>query len=127
MKKHIMSNYLKQIQMIAKASVDNTVQTESIESADPDEFRLFGSLTKHLGPDETFTHSTETSDADEFHIDSTTETRSIETSDPDGFRFLESTTYETSTIETSDADEFYDTTNTTFNIEQSDPDEFALV
>ena len=106
MKKHILSNYLKQIKMIIAPSEGDTALTETIETTDPDEFSLYGSLTKHSGPDKTITHSIETSDPDEFHADNTSETRSIETSD---------------------ADEFYDTTKTTFIVEQSDPDEFALV
>lgn len=99
MKKHILSNYLKRVKKIVAPSTDNSVLTESIETTDPDEFS----------------------------IDNISETRSIKTSDPDDFCFLDSTTYETNTIETSDAYEFYDTTKTTFIVEQSDPDEFALL
>ena len=95
MKKHILSNYLKQVKKIVSNSVDDSVLTETIETSDPDEFRCH-SIFEANGPDNTLTHTIETSDPDEFHIDNTTETRSIETSDPD---------------------EFYDTTETTFTLE----------
>ena len=125
MKKHILSNYLKEVKSFLSNRNDVSVVTESIETSDPDEFRLNNVFSTKYGPDSTLTHSIETSDPDEFRIDNTQETRALETSDPDEFRILD-TTVKTRFIEISNSNEFYDDTKTTFSTEQSDPDEFRL-
>ena len=119
MKKHILSNYLTDVKKISFIDTDDSVVTESIETSDPDEFRLLNLYT----PDNTITHSIETSDPDEFRLDNTHETRAIETSDPDEFV----TPVETCFFMKSDPDEKHDKTTMTFTLEQSDPDEFCLI
>ena len=112
MKKHILSNYIKQVKKLINPTMDNTVITASTETSDIDEFRCDkGKYAYNL--DGTLTHSIETSDPDEFKLDITGETRSIETSDPDNFFILENSCY--------------DNTQTTFSVEQGDVDEFALL
>ena len=39
MKKHILSNYLKQVKKLVIPSKDDTIVTESMETSDIDEFR----------------------------------------------------------------------------------------
>ena len=112
MKKHILSNYLKQVKKLVIPSKDDTIVTESMEKSDIDEFRYDRGEYVH-DSDGTLTHSIETSDPDEFKLDITGETRSIETSDPDNFFILDNS--------------YYDNTQTTFSVEQGDMDEFALL
>ena len=112
MKKHILSNYLKQVKKLVIPSKDDTIVTESMETSDIDEFRYDRGENVH-DSDGTLTHSIETSDPDEFKLDITGETRSIETSDPDNFFILDNS--------------YYDNTQTTFSVEQGDMDEFALL
>ena len=77
----------------------STVETNAIESSDPDQFSA-------NGPRTIITETIENSDADEFQMQhiGTVETRSIETSDSDGYYCVSSKG--TFTIETSDPDSF---------------------
>lgn len=125
MKRHILTNYLKEVKKIACISKDNSLITEAIETSDPDEFRMQNIFSDKSGPDNTLTHTIETSDPDEFRVDTTHETRVVETSDPDEFGLFDSNA-EIQTVKTLDNYKCCDVTKTTFTIEQSDPDEFSI-
>lgn len=125
MKKHILSNYLKNVKKCTDNDTDKSLITETIETSDPDEFRMQNIFSDKSGPDNTLTHTIETSDPDEFRVDTTHETRAIETSDPDEFGLFDSNA-EIQTVKTLDNYKCCDVTKTTFTIEQSDPDEFSI-